>query len=117
MAITLTTITRVRQRLQLEPWESTDEAITQFITDTEATISNYFGSMPISGQANFNLAASIATDLAAYYTGISLPALKEKDAEKTRGEHIREFKARADAELARLLTAPATIPLPKSTTG
>jgi hypothetical protein len=117
MAITLTTLARVRQRLQLETWESTDTAITQFIEDAEATITNYLGSLPVSGDSQFDLAGSIATDFAAYYTGISLPTLTDRDAEKARADHCRSFKTTADAELARLLTAPATTPLPKSTTG
>jgi hypothetical protein len=107
MAITLSTIIRVRQRLQLETWESTDTAITQFITDAEAQISNFIGSLPVSGDTDFALAESIATDLAAYYTGISLPALKDENAEKARLAHIKEFKDAADRDLKRLLSPPA----------
>jgi hypothetical protein len=99
MAITLTTVPRVRQRLQLELWESNDTAITQFITDAEGQISDYIGSLPAAGDTNFALAGSIATDLAAYYTGISLPALKDPDAEKARLSHIRNFKESADRAL------------------
>jgi len=106
MAITLTTVARVRQRMKLEDWESTDTAITQFITDAEATIKNYLGALPVSGDGDFDLAGSIATDFAAYYTGISIASTK----------NISEFKANADKELARLLKTPATVALPKSTT-
>ncbi len=116
MVISLTTAARVRQRLSLETWESTDTAITQFITDAEAQITNYVGSLPVSGETDFALAGSIATDLAAYYTGISLPSLKDKDAEKARLAHIRNFKENADRDLKRLISPPATVPLPRSTT-
>ena len=118
MTITLTTIPRVRQRLQLDTWESTDTAITQFVTDAEATIANYLGTLPASGDDNFALAGSIATDFAAFYTGISLPALSDTDAQKVRSASIRTIKAIADTDLARLLHPPvAAVPLPKSTTG
>lgn len=103
MAITLTTIVRVRQRLQLETWESDDIAITQFITDAEAMIANYLGTLPVTGDANFALVESIATDFAAYYTGISMPALIDMDAQKARGQNIREFKKTADADLSNML--------------
>lgn len=116
MAITLTTVARVRQRLQLETWESTDTAITQFVEDAEAVIKNTLGSIPAAADSNFAHAGTIATDLAAFYTGISLPALQDDDAEKARQRHIREFKATADAELLKLRTPPAIVPLPRSTT-
>ncbi len=80
-------------------------------------IENYLGALPASGAANFALAGSICTDFAAFYTGISLPPLKDQSDERARAENIREFKASADRDLARLLTAPTTIGLPKSTTG
>lgn len=116
MPITLTTTVRVRQRLQLEEWESSNTSITQFITDAEAQIANYVGSLPVSGETDFALAGSIATDLAAYYTGISLPALQDEDAEKARLVHIRNFKENADRDLKRLISPPATVPMPRSTT-
>jgi len=117
MAITLTTIARVRQRLQLETWESTDTAITQFITDAEAIIANYMGALPISGGANFALAESIATDLAAYYTGRSIPTPRDPIEAKQRAENIADSKKNADADLAKLLNAPASVAMPRSTTG
>lgn len=117
MAITLTTIARVRQRLQLESWESTDTAITQFITDAESIIANYMGTLPASGDPDFALAESIATDLASYYTGRSLPTPRDPLEAKARSEAIRDSKETADKDLAKLLHAPASVPLPKSTTG
>ena len=116
MAISLTTVARVRQRLQLETWESTDTAITQFITDAEAIITNYMGALPESGDDDFALAQSIATDLAAYYTGRSLPTPRDPIEAKMRSEIVADSKASADRDLQRLLSAPASIPLPKSTT-
>lgn len=117
MPITLTTIARVRQRLQLETWESTDTAITQFIEDAEATIKNYLGTLPVSGDDNFELAGAIATGFAAHDTGLSLPILKDNDAAKLRAANIKTIKANANVELARLLTHPRpSIPLPRSTT-
>ena len=115
MTITLTTLARVRQRLQLETWDSTDTAITQFIEDAEAIITNAIGSLPASGDDNFAAAGSVATDMAAYRTGISLPALEDADAEKERLKRVKEFKTTADADLAALIPA-ATVPMPRSTT-
>ncbi len=115
MAVSLTTLTRVRQRLQLETWESTDIAITQFITDAEALITNAIGSLPVSGDANFAAAGSVATDMAAYRTGISLPALDDAEAEKERLNRTETLKTTADADLAALIPA-ATVPMPRSTT-
>lgn len=117
MAITLTTTARVRQRLQLESWESTDTAITQFITDAEAIIANYMGTLPVSGGTDFALAESIATDLAAYYTGRSIPTPRDPVEAKARAEAIADSKASADRDLEKLLNVPASVPLPKSTTG
>jgi len=117
MAITLTTLARVRQRLQLETWESTDLAITQFIEDSEAIIANYMGALPTAGGANFALAESIATDLAAYYTGRSIPTPRDPIEAKARAEAIADSKQNADKDLAKLLNAPASVPLPRSTTG
>lgn len=116
MAVTLTTLARVRQRLELETWESTDAAITQFITDAENTIANYLGALPVSGDSNFDQAGTIATDMAAYYTGISIPPPIDPEEAKLRQDKIREFKATADENLAKLLATPSAIPLPKSTT-
>jgi catalase (peroxidase I) len=117
MAITLTTAVRVRQRLELKTWESTDAAITQFIEDVEATISNYLGTLPVSGDDKFDLAGSIATDHAAYYTGISLPTPFNAEEARARRDHILEIKKTGDDNLAKLLHAPSAIALPKSTTG
>ena len=116
MAISLTTIARVRQRLQLESWESDDTAINQFIIDAEAIISNYMGALPTSGDPDFALAESIATDLAAYYTGRSIPTPRDPLEAKARAEAVADSKASADRDLEKLLHAPASIPLPKSTT-
>lgn len=115
MAITLTTLARVRQRLQLETWESTDTAITQFIEDAEAIITNAIGTLPVPGDDNFAAAGSVATDMAAYRTGISLPSLEDKDAEKARLTHIKTLKATADTDLAALIPTK-TVPMPRSTT-
>ena len=90
-----------------DSWESSDTAITQFITDAEAQIENYLGSLPVSGDDEFALAGSIATDFATYYTGISLPALQDREAEITRRQYIRNLKENADKDLARLLASPA----------
>jgi len=114
--VTLTTVARVRQRLQLEDWEGATAAITQFIEDAEAVIINALGSLPAAADTNFGHAGTIATDIAAFYTGISLPPLKDEEAQKARQKYIREFKATADAELLKLRTPPATVPLPRSTT-
>ena len=117
MAITLTTIARVRQRLQLETWESNDTAITQFITDAEAMIANYMGSLPVAGDTDFALAESICTDYAAFYTGISIPALTDNAAQKIRLDATRSIKANADSDIVKLLNTPSSVALPRSTTG
>jgi len=114
MTITLTTIARVRQRLQLESWESNDTAITQFIEDAEATISNCLGALPVSGDNKFNLAGSIATDMAAHYVGISLPTPFNAEEAKARQEHIADIKQTGDDNLSKLLAYPSTIALPIS---
>lgn len=116
MAITLTTVARVRQRLQLGTWESTDTAITQFITDAEAIIANYMGALPVSGSKDFALAESIATDLAAYYTGRAIQTPKDPLEAKARAEAIADSKASANQDLQKLLSTPAAVPLPRSTT-
>ncbi|MBW2259110.1 MAG: hypothetical protein JRF18_01470 [Deltaproteobacteria bacterium] len=116
MAISLTTVARVRQRLNLETWESTDADITQFITDSEAIVANYMGALPVAGGTDFALAESIATDLATYYTGRAIPTPRDAAEASARAQVIRDSKSGADRDLAKLLNVPASVPLPRSTT-
>lgn len=117
MAISLTTVVRVRQRLQLETWESNTISITQFIEDAEAMIKNYLGSLPASGDDNFDFAGAITTDQAAVWLGISLPTRIEKDIAKQRAANIQTLKKLVDENLIKLQTQQITTPLPRSSTG
>ena len=116
MPITLTTVVRVRQRLQLETWESNDTAITQFITDGEAIIQNYLASLPVSGDDNFDLAGLFATDYAAFLTGLSRPPSQNKDIAKQRAADARSLKIQADEHLEKLQASVSVAPMPRSTT-
>ncbi|MDA3832967.1 MAG: hypothetical protein PF495_06180 [Spirochaetales bacterium] len=112
----LTTPARVRQRLDIQSWESSDAIINQYFTDTDASIKNFIGTLPTSGDDDYALASSVCTDLAAFYTGISLPQPFDKEEAKSRKQKIDAIKSAADVNLAQLLKKPHAVLLARTTT-
>jgi len=113
----LTTVAKIRQRLHLESWEGDDTAMGQAITDADAMIQNYIGTLPAVGDADYNLASSISTDYAAFYTALISPEVFYELDPKTRKAKIDEIRGIADLNLKQLLTKPNTVLIALSTTG
>lgn len=81
----LTTAARVRQRLGIPAWEGDDTAITQFITDGEATIYTATGHTYVAADDDYALAQSVCTNIAAQSLLLALinPPDSKPDPEKT----------------------------------
>ncbi len=114
--MSITSVAKVRARLDIASWEIEDSVVEQFIIDAEATIKNFLGVLPEQGEADYNLASSGCTDLAAFYTGISLPQPFTANEAKSRKEKIDRIKKTADENLSSLLNKPHTVLYPRSTT-
>lgn len=112
----LTTVAKIRQRLHLESWEGDDTAMTQAITDADAMIKNYIGSLPAAGADDYNLAVAISTDYAAFYTALVSPEVFYELDAKVRKEKTDAIKETADINLKQLLTKPNAVLLARSTT-
>lgn len=114
--MSLTSTTKIRQRLHLKTWEGDDTAMTQAIADAESMIKNYIGSIPEVGADDYNLAASICTDYASFYTALVTPEVFYELDAKIRKEKINTIRDMADLNLKQLLVKPNTILKALSTT-
>ena len=81
----LTTAAKVRARLGVRTWEGDDAAITQFIADAEATITGTSGVTYTAADDDYDLAASLCTNIAAQQLLLALinPPESKPDPEKT----------------------------------
>ena len=124
---TLTTATRIRNRINAAIGDISDAVLTEFITDEQANIEGYAGKVFAESDSQFNLARSICTDRCAakallHIAGISagiiysIDELKidKSDRAANKLSMARDIWLRAKEQL--LLLKPASSLRPKSST-
>lgn len=113
--MTLTTAAKVRTRLNIEIFQASDATIGDFISNADGLIKYILGSLPVSGDDDYELAVSTSTGIAAYYTAMQLPYPEDEEEAKAWSDKLKHMRSITDGNLD-TLSDTHTVPVAKSTT-
>jgi len=116
--MTLTTPSRVRERLSISEYQASDAIINDFIASAEGEITfRLDGRVPVSGDDDYEFACAVATGMAALSTGLQLPYPENSAEAQAWADKLRMIRGKNSSDMVNLTTNLfQDVAMPRSTT-
>jgi len=115
--MSLTTPTKVRERLSIEEYQASDAIINDFIASADGEIAFRLDRTPTIGDDDYEFACSVSTGLAALSTGLQLPYPENSNEAHAWSDKLKMIRGKTSSDMVNLATNLfQDVAMPRSTT-